>query len=391
MLSASAMTPRTTDLEAFVRARRFLRSELAKDVRRGVLLPPDLGTRVDKLVSHLDASVGDLIAANAPGMFRRSAATSLTSIPDAEPMAPAPSMEIAQAEAVLALRTGVGSPGPKDAATLAILRIETLLAAASAKYGIPVSLLRAVVAVESQFRPSAVSTTGAQGLMQLSPAIAKELGVTDPLDPAENIDAGTRYLASLLKRSHHEQLALAAYHARATPDASTGPAPDVPEIRSYVASVLSLRRAYEGVAAGTMVLRAPLVEIKVSSPFGVRNDPFTNELRFHAGVDLAAPSGTPVHAAGSGLVVFAGSHGEDGQHVVVDHGDGVRTHYSNLSKILVAAGQTVHEGDSIALVGSTGRSTGPHLHFAVTNHGEFADPTAVIGIPFGANSTKPSA
>lgn len=136
---------------------------------------------------------------------------------------------------------------------------------------------------------------------------------------------------------------------------------------------------------GELILRAPLVPLIVSSPFGVRADPFNDSKRFHAGVDLDAPHGATVYAAASGLVVFAGAQGGYGKQVVVDHGDGVRTHYSHLSTILVEPGQTVEEGDAVAQVGSTGRSTGPHLHFAVTNmDGDFLDPVALLDVPWSS-------
>lgn len=136
---------------------------------------------------------------------------------------------------------------------------------------------------------------------------------------------------------------------------------------------------------GELVLRSPIAPIIVSSPFGLRSDPFTGGRRFHAGVDLDAPEGTNVYASASGLIVYAGMQGGYGKQVVIDHGDGVRTHYSHLSTILVSPGQSVEEGDTLAYVGSTGRSTGPHLHFAVTNFdGEFLDPVGVLDVPYSS-------
>lgn len=136
---------------------------------------------------------------------------------------------------------------------------------------------------------------------------------------------------------------------------------------------------------GELVLRSPLSPLILSSPFGVRNDPFTGLSRFHAGADFDASEGSNVYAAASGLVVYAGTQGGYGKQVIVDHGDGVRTHYSHLAEILVRPMQAVEEGDAVGAVGSTGRSTGPHLHFAVTNfEGEFLDPVALFDVPFGA-------
>lgn len=134
---------------------------------------------------------------------------------------------------------------------------------------------------------------------------------------------------------------------------------------------------------GELVLRSPVAPLILSSPFGVRSDPFTGQRRFHAGADFDAPEGSNVYAAASGLVVYAGTQGGYGKQVIVDHGDGVRTHYSHLAEIMVRPMQAVEEGDAVGAVGSTGRSTGPHLHFAVTNfEGEFLDPVALFDVPF---------
>ena len=145
---------------------------------------------------------------------------------------------------------------------------------------------------------------------------------------------------------------------------------------------------------GELVLRAPLSAMVVSSPFGRRHDPFNGGVRYHAGVDLDAQTGAPVFASATGVVVYAGPQGGYGRYIVMDHGDGVRTHYAHLSKINVEVASLVIEGDVVGYVGSTGRSTGPHLHFAVTNElGVFLDPMAILDIPFAAMegqvATKP--
>lgn len=121
--------------------------------------------------------------------------------------------------------------------------IEPLLAAAAARHGVPLALLRAVVAVESGFRPLVVSPAGAQGLMQLMPATARDMGVKDPFDPADNVNGGARYLAFLLKHFGDEELAVAAYNAGPGRVARAGRVPDIPETRAYVKNVLALARA----------------------------------------------------------------------------------------------------------------------------------------------------
>jgi hypothetical protein len=132
----------------------------------------------------------------------------------------------------------------------------------------------------------------------------------------------------------------------------------------------------------SVVLRRPLPTMAVTSPFGPRTDPFSGHQRFHAGVDLGAKEGSMVFAAAPGTVVFAGWQGGFGRHVVVDHGGGIRTSYSHLQDLFVHTGQVVDGEDALGSVGNTGRSTGSHLHFAVTNAaGSFLDPLVVLDVP----------
>ncbi|MBS1858706.1 MAG: peptidoglycan DD-metalloendopeptidase family protein [Acidobacteria bacterium] len=108
------------------------------------------------------------------------------------------------------------------------------------------------------------------------------------------------------------------------------------------------------------------VEGRLLSGFAIRTDPFSGEGAFHKGVDIGAPTGTPVHCAADGIVVTAQPvSGGYGRLIVIDHGGGVQTYYAHLSKILVYTGQEVHRGDMVGLVGSTGRTTAPHLHYEV--------------------------
>jgi murein DD-endopeptidase MepM/ murein hydrolase activator NlpD len=116
------------------------------------------------------------------------------------------------------------------------------------------------------------------------------------------------------------------------------------------------------------------VDGRVSSRFGPRADPFTGEHRHHAGVDFAAPEGSEIRAARSGRVVFAGARGGYGNAVELDHGDGVTTLYAHASDLLVREGDRVAAGEPIGRVGSTGRATGPHLHFEVRNDRQPQDP-----------------
>lgn len=111
-----------------------------------------------------------------------------------------------------------------------------------------------------------------------------------------------------------------------------------------------------------------------SSSFGWRVDPFTGQMAFHEGLDFMAEVGTPIYAAASGIVVVAEKQPDYGNIVKIDHGDGVETRYAHASRILVRPGQRVEKGQAIAEIGSTGRSTGAHLHFEVRLNGAALDP-----------------
>ena len=120
--------------------------------------------------------------------------------------------------------------------------------------------------------------------------------------------------------------------------------------------------------------RLPIPGARISSGFGNRRDPFTNRLARHTGVDLPAPVGTPILASAGGRVRFAGFRRAFGNTVEIDHGDGLVTRYAHASRLLVRKGQVVLPEQPIARVGSTGRSTGPHLHFEVIQDGSLVQP-----------------
>ncbi|PTT66951.1 M23 family metallopeptidase [Arthrobacter sp. HMWF013] len=130
-------------------------------------------------------------------------------------------------------------------------------------------------------------------------------------------------------------------------------------------------------AASAGSLGAPLAQLATASPFGFRISPITGGSGdFHRGQDFAAQCGTSVLAAASGTVTFVGWHQYGGgNRVVVDHGNGLETTYNHLSSASVTMGQTVSRGDVVALSGTTGASTGCHLHFEVQVNGEVVDPS----------------
>jgi murein DD-endopeptidase MepM/ murein hydrolase activator NlpD len=123
----------------------------------------------------------------------------------------------------------------------------------------------------------------------------------------------------------------------------------------------------------------PVQDGWISSYFGSRADPFTGYSAVHKGLDFAGPEGTHVMSVAAGLVTFAGDRAGYGQMVEINHGNGLATRYCHNEKVLVKQGDMVRKGQELALMGSTGRSTGPHLHFEVLKNGTQVDPLRFIG------------
>ncbi len=149
---------------------------------------------------------------------------------------------------------------------------------------------------------------------------------------------------------------------------------DLVTAQNAVATLDGLRRALPSVP-----LRKPFPgELQITSGFGYRTDPFFGRPALHSGVDLREEYGEPVHATAGGVVTVAGPSGGYGNMIEIDHGGGLSTRYGHLSHIGVATGQQVAAGAVIGRVGSTGRSTGPHLHYEVREGGEAIDPSRFL-------------
>lgn len=297
------------------------------------------------------------------------------------------------------------------------------------QFGVDPKLVLAVMRAESGLDPSARSPKGAAGLMQLMPATARELGVRDAMDPAQNVAGGTRYLRQLLDRFGGDtELALAAYNAGPGAVLRHGGVPPYPETRAYLERV---KDAYGGTPAtpepqptapppavtmtvleaavylarrrviGPLSLPAdPFPEMSrpsdrrllpqaastaaqflgaptlgtVSSGFGPRRHSVHGRLHVHKGVDIAARTGTAVWATAPGVVVFAGRRGAYGNCIVIDHGGGRETLYAHLDSVEAWRGERVDVGQVIGAVGATGRTTGPNLHYEVRQNGVPIDP-----------------
>jgi murein DD-endopeptidase MepM/ murein hydrolase activator NlpD len=117
---------------------------------------------------------------------------------------------------------------------------------------------------------------------------------------------------------------------------------------------------------------------QVNSGYGGRLSPWSATSEFHSGLDIGAPVGTPVKAPAPGTVVFAGVHAEYGQTLIVDHGNETKSIYGHLSRLNVAVNQKVERGETIALTGNTGRSSGPHLHYEIQVKGQSVNPTSYL-------------
>jgi murein DD-endopeptidase MepM/ murein hydrolase activator NlpD len=164
---------------------------------------------------------------------------------------------------------------------------------------------------------------------------------------------------------------------------------------SQIAKTLDDRADYLAMVESEIVLQSvkgkvlptnhPLNDGFMGSRFGLRSDPFTGRSAMHEGIDFNAASGTPILAAGGGHVVSAGPHNSYGNHVDIDHGNGVVTRYAHASKLLVKEGDIVKQGQKIAEVGSTGRSTGAHLHFEVRVQEQAQDPLKYLQSGFTFN------
>lgn len=161
------------------------------------------------------------------------------------------------------------------------------------------------------------------------------------------------------------------------------PLPGLDDLDTLDAQLAALESRIDLVADAVALRHADLMRVpslrpvgraEMVSAFGNRRDPFSARLAFHAGMDFAAPHGTPILSAGGGVVEVAGFRPDYGWTVEIDHGQGLRTRYAHASKLLVRRGAVVAPGERIALVGSTGRSTGPHLHFEVLRDGRQVDP-----------------
>ncbi len=175
-------------------------------------------------------------------------------------------------------------------------------------------------------------------------------------------------------------------------DTSDGQPAQIPDLTAMIDDLqtqLSSREQQLGVLENLILTRElnkqvypegrPVQDGFISSYFGRRTDPFTGYIAVHKGLDFAGPAGSAVSSVAAGLVTFAGERSGFGQMVEINHGNGLATRYCHNEKLLVKQGDMVSKGQEVALMGSTGHSTGPHLHFEVLKNGTQVDPLRFIG------------
>jgi murein DD-endopeptidase MepM/ murein hydrolase activator NlpD len=143
---------------------------------------------------------------------------------------------------------------------------------------------------------------------------------------------------------------------------------------SVLESLISTRNLNRQIVPGGR----PVIQGWISSYFGRRTDPFNGRTAYHKGIDFAGPAGSQVVAVAAGVVTYSKDRFGYGKTVEINHGNGYVTRYAHNQRTLVAPGDTVQKGQAIALIGSTGRSTGPHLHFEVLRNGRAIDPMSFV-------------
>ncbi len=298
-----------------------------------------------------------------------------------------------------------------------ISKLDSIIADASKKYSVDPHLIKAVIQQESNAKQFAVSSRGASGYMQLLPSTFRQFGGAGKsiFDAKENIFAGTAYLRFLSdKYSGNIDKILAAYNAGPGNVNKYGGIPPFSETTKFVATVKDNYAKFSALEPkehlpnvneqANLIAKNQIDKSKVSSanniaqvsnktlgtnqaenkalqlPINGRissNFGAARKTHNHKGIDIAAKKGTEVKAAANGKVLFAGWQKGYGRTVVVQHEDGKQTRYAHAENLLVAKGDDVLAGQKIATVGSTGHSTGPHLHFEVLEQGKAINPLSV--------------
>lgn len=212
-----------------------------------------------------------------------------------------------------------------------------------------------------------------------------ELGLRARLDPVSA--RAMEKLPIAIKNRAVGGTTAAGANAVQTPEVRVASASSLDQTFGMLKGVLTSLESHLNIVRHTVEKREALMSATpsiwpihgwLSAGYGMRADPFTGERDFHPGLDISAEKGTPIFATAAGIVELAGRSGDYGNLVVVDHGYGLVTRYGHLSRFSVWVGRTVKRGDVIGYVGSTGRATGPHLHYEVLANGKLINPLQLL-------------
>ncbi|MCT4621277.1 MAG: M23 family metallopeptidase [Marinisporobacter sp.] len=213
--------------------------------------------------------------------------------------------------------------------------------------------------------------------------------VSQKLSTLDELEIQTRNLVGLKdkKSSSSQPVSRSSFRNTLTLPSITNPSAPMEETMKILATKMDQETENLNVLIGDVKKQLKFLDAKpnkmptkgkITSKFGYRRSPFTGRRDFHTGIDIANKIGTPVRTAGTGIVTFAGWNSAYGKMIIISHGYGYRSLYAHNSSLLVKVGQKVQEGDTIAKMGNTGRSTGPHVHFEVHYNGQQIDPQRVL-------------
>jgi murein DD-endopeptidase MepM/ murein hydrolase activator NlpD len=211
-----------------------------------------------------------------------------------------------------------------------------------------------------------------------SPAVITDAPLETGRDPHSMAEIGRRALGEFRRVLSSTGLNIERLFPQLGPERAEG-GPFVPPPaanQSYEISQARLEAMRSLIRS--LPLAVPLQYYQLESRFGPRRDPFNRRLSFHTGIDLSAPYMAPVYATAGGVVTYAGYRSEYGKVVEIDHGNGISTLYGHLHRSIVSVGQRVVEHDQIGFLGSTGRSSGPHVHYEILVNDEPQDPEKFI-------------